>query len=220
MGKFKLEDVEKLLVECHRCCCVCHRFCGVKIEMDHIIQQADSGPDTYENAIPLCFECHAEVHSYNPKHPRGRKFQPEELRGHRNQWLAICKDSPEIFRRGSIARAEVGPLQSLIDELEFNEAVASVSPAQGHFCPFKERQFLEAVRAGSIAVLRDELKRSINDAYLQMGKANHVLDVMASQTAPAMLNELKHQASESTKKAQTPIQIAKQELLEFLSSEG
>ena len=43
MGKFKPEDVEKLLVACHRCCCVCHRFCGVKIELDHIIQQADGG---------------------------------------------------------------------------------------------------------------------------------------------------------------------------------
>jgi len=89
MGKFKDEDVEKLLVACHRCCCVCHRFCGVKMEIDHITQQADEGPSTYENAIPVCLECHAEIHSYNPRHPRGRKFQPGELRAHRDQWLSI-----------------------------------------------------------------------------------------------------------------------------------
>jgi hypothetical protein len=112
MGKFKDEDVEKLLVACHRSCCVCHRFCGVKMEIDHIIQQADEGPGTYENAIPVCLECHAEIHSYNPRHPRGRKFQPGEVRAHRDQWLSICKEHLEIFRRGSVARAEVGPLQS------------------------------------------------------------------------------------------------------------
>jgi hypothetical protein len=155
MGKFKEEDAQRLLVACHRCCCVCHRFCGVKIELDHIIQQADNGPDTYENAIPVCFECHAEIHSYNPKHPRGRKFQPDELRAHREQWLTMCKEHPEIFRRSSFARAEVGPLQSLIDELEFNEAVMASAPGQGQFCQFKERQFLEAIRTGSLATLQD-----------------------------------------------------------------
>ena len=153
MGKFKAEDVEKLLVACHRCCCVCHRYCGVKMEIDHIIQQAEDGPDTYENAISVCFECHAEIHSYNPKHPRGRKFQPDELRGHRDQWISICKEHPEIFRSGSFTRAEVGPLQSLIDELEFNEAVTAVPSGQDQFCLFKEKQFLEAIESRA-ALLR------------------------------------------------------------------
>src|ERR1700732_2746446 len=105
MGKFKGSEFEKLLAACHRCCCVCHRYCGVKMEIDHIIPQGDRGPGTYENAIPVCFECHAEIHSYNLNHPRGRKFQPDELRAHRDQWLTICKEYPEIFRRASFARA-------------------------------------------------------------------------------------------------------------------
>src|SRR5580700_3197691 len=178
MGKFKPEDVETLLVACHRCCCVCHRFCGVKIEIDHIIQQADEGPDPPENAIPVCVECHAEIHSYNTRHPRGRKFQPNELRGHREQWLAICKNRPEIFLRRSIARAEVGPLQSLIDELEFNEAVSATPSGEDQFCLFKERQFLEVIRTGSIAMLQDDLKQSINAAYVQMGQANQLVNTL------------------------------------------
>jgi len=40
---------------------------------------------------------HAEIHSYNDKHPRGRKFRPEELHGHKEQWLEICEKQPEIF---------------------------------------------------------------------------------------------------------------------------
>jgi len=215
MGKFKGPEFEKLLAACHRCCCVCHRFCGVKMEIDHIVPQADEGPDTYENAIPVCFECHAEIHSYNLDHPRGRKFQPAELR---DQWLSICRERPEIFRSGSVARAEVGPLQSLIDELEFNEAVTSVPPGQDQFCPFKERQFLEAIRTGSIAVLQDELKRSITEAYVQMGQSNHLLNALANQQHPSMLGELGQRALLSISKARQPIQRAKQELLKFLSN--
>jgi HNH endonuclease len=220
MGKFKGPEFERLLAACHRCCCICHRFCGVKMEIDHIIQQAEKGPDTYENAIPVCFECHAEIHSYNLNHPRGRKFQPDELRAHREQWLTICKEHPEIFRRGSFARAEVGPLQSLIDELEFNEAVATAPSGPDQFCLFKERQFLEAVRAGSVATLQDGLKRSINEAYVQMGQTNHLLNSMASQTHPSMLYELGQRAAISISKARQPIHSAKQELLKFLGSES
>jgi len=59
----------------------------VKIETDHIIPEADGGGDEIENAIPVCFECHAEIHSYNGRHPRGRKFLPDELRAHKALWL-------------------------------------------------------------------------------------------------------------------------------------
>lgn len=71
---FERDEVSDLLARCHRRCCVCHRFCGVKMETDHIIPTEDGGDDSIENAIPVCFECHAEIHSYNDSHPRGRKF--------------------------------------------------------------------------------------------------------------------------------------------------
>ena len=95
--EFKQAEVEDLLVKCHRRCCVCHRFCGVKIEVDHINPAAEEGSGDISNAIPLCFECHAEVHHYNPKHPKGRRFSPGELRAHRDQWLSLCANRPEIF---------------------------------------------------------------------------------------------------------------------------
>jgi hypothetical protein len=47
--------------------------------------------DTLENCIPLCFECHAEVGSYNAEHPKGRKFSPAELGKHRDAWFAQVK---------------------------------------------------------------------------------------------------------------------------------
>ncbi len=71
---FQRNVVEELLVSCHRYCCVCHKFCGSKIEIHHIVPRSEGGEDTFENAIALCFDCHAEIGAYNPKHPKGRKF--------------------------------------------------------------------------------------------------------------------------------------------------
>ena len=59
--EFRPEEIETLLVACHRRCCMCHRFCGVKMEIDHIEGAAMDTSGDIANAIPLCFECHAEV---------------------------------------------------------------------------------------------------------------------------------------------------------------
>jgi hypothetical protein len=68
-------------------------------------------------------------------------------------------------------------------------------------------------------MLQDELKRSINDAYVQMGKANQVLNALASRTHPGMLSDLEHRVGASIVQAKPSIQSAKRELLKFLSSE-
>jgi len=157
---FPRDQVDELLKACHRRCCICHRFCGVKIETDHIIPAADGGPDDIDNAIPVCFECHAEIHSYNPRHPRGRKFRPEELKGHKEQWLELCKSRPEMFINAA-RDSDVGPLQALIDELEFDVVVSEYSSYDTVGCLFFDDQFRRAIREGAIATLREDLKKQI-----------------------------------------------------------
>src|SRR5437773_11713365 len=124
-----------MLVACHRRCCICHRFCGVKMELDHIIPQGEKGSDDIENAISVCFECHAEIHLYNDKHPRGRKYHSDELRQHKEQWLNICSDYPQALTdcRGP---EDVGPLQALIDELDFNSEIVRRTEAEEIGAPF------------------------------------------------------------------------------------
>jgi hypothetical protein len=90
---FSSDIVEKALVASNRCCCICHKSCGTKIELHHIVQKADDGDDIFENCIPLCFDCHAEVASYNPHHPKGRKFTKGELIKHRDTWYAKVANS-------------------------------------------------------------------------------------------------------------------------------
>ncbi len=93
-GKTVTEDA---LVACGRHCCVCHKFCGTKIELHHIIQTKDDGEDTFDNCIPLCFDCHADVKSYNPKHPKGKKFTESELKRHRDNWYKKVESSIGVF---------------------------------------------------------------------------------------------------------------------------
>jgi HNH endonuclease len=88
----------RALVACGRCCCICHKFCGIKIECHHIVQEANGGPNTIENCIPLCFDCHADMLSYDDNHPKGTKYRPEELRFHRDSWFTkVCTARPADY---------------------------------------------------------------------------------------------------------------------------
>ncbi len=82
---------EDILVASARHCCVCHRYKGVKIEIHHILPKHKGGLDTFENAIPLCFDCHSDAGHYNSKHPKGTKFSIEELKKHKKNWFNIVK---------------------------------------------------------------------------------------------------------------------------------
>lgn len=84
---------DSVFVKCKRSCCICHKFCGTKMELHHIKQASLGGPDTEENCIPLCFDCHADVKAYNPKHPKGHSYSEQELIKHRENWYNKVKNS-------------------------------------------------------------------------------------------------------------------------------
>jgi hypothetical protein len=218
--RFSQKDVDALLTACHRRCCICHRFCGVKIETDHIVPRDEGGPSTIENAIAVCFECHAEIHSYNDRHPRGRKFRPEELLRQKEQWLEICNTRPNIFVT-KFSTAEVGPLQALIDELEFNMDVTNNSSADRLGCLFLEEQFRKAIGSGSIATLREELKRDLIGAYVAIGRANQRIAAAVGHTGKSdPLQESLYKAFGSIAECSGPIKKAHLALLTFLGSES
>lgn len=216
---FPRKMVDDLLVQCRRRCCVCHRFCGVKIETDHIVPVANGGPDTIDNAIPVCFECHAEIHSYNDKHPRGRKFTPDELRRHKEQWLELCKDKPEMFLQAKRV-TDVGPLQALIDELEFNWIVSQHINPDALGCPFLEEQFRRAIREGAIATVKDQLKTAILEAYAAIGRANNQISgIMVHGPGSEPWGNAVNQARKCLIEAAPQISAARDALLSFLGSE-
>lgn len=87
---------DQALVLCRRQCCVCHKKCGLNIELHHIEDEASGGASGLENCIPLCFDCHAHAGHYNVKHPRGTKFSPSELRRHRDNWYRVVKEGTAV----------------------------------------------------------------------------------------------------------------------------
>jgi hypothetical protein len=217
--RFPQKDVDELLTACHRRCCICHRFCGVKIETDHMVPRDEGGQSTIDNAIAVCFECHAEIHSYNDRHPRGRKFRPEELRRHKEQWLDTCRTRPDIFT-ARFSAAEVGPLQALIDELEFNARVATNAMPDRLGCLFLEEQFRKAISTGSIATLRDDLKELLIEAYVAIGRANqHVSGAVGHTGKSDPLMESAQRAVKSVSACAEPIEKAHSALLGFLGAE-
>ena len=79
----------RVLVAAARHCCVCHRYKGLNIEVHHIKQESESEDNSFENAIALCFDCHADAGHYNSGHPRGTKLSASELRRARDTWFEI-----------------------------------------------------------------------------------------------------------------------------------
>ncbi|MGO9020866.1 MAG: HNH endonuclease [Syntrophobacteraceae bacterium] len=94
--EFHPSVVESVLIKCRRHCCVCGQWCGQKIEVHHI---GSSDDDSEDNAIALCFDCHADVGHYNPKHPKGRKYSISELKKLRDltysKYSQIIPDIPK-----------------------------------------------------------------------------------------------------------------------------
>lgn len=88
LGANKVE----VLKLCKRHCALCERYVGMKMEVHHIIQKRNGGSDDIDNLIPLCFDCHAEVGSYNKNHPKGNKYSPEELKYRRDSVYEKVKE--------------------------------------------------------------------------------------------------------------------------------
>lgn len=222
---FPRKAVDELLVACHRRCCICHRFCGFKMELDHMEQRAHGGLDDINNAIPVCFECHAEIHLYNDQHPRGRKYRSEELRLHKEQWLELCRSSAAVLAALPL-QTDVGPLQALIDELEFNTTVAnqsiSSSAGDGKFgAPFEVAQFNRCISEGAVSLLETEVKDLLFRAYVAMKRANGLLHSaysLAPGTAggrPVVTND----AKEAFKEATGHIHPALEKIRQYISHE-
>ena len=212
---FDRKEVSSLLARCHRRCCICHRFCGVKMETDHIVPRDDGGVDEIENAIPVCLECHAEIHCYNDKHPRGRKFTADELREHKKQWLSICETKPDVLV-SQPREDSVGPLSSLIDELEYN-----LSACQSEFrgAALRDGQFEKAIEAGAISVVDESLKSALYEAYAKVTQVNARVsaetnqDVKMKSQGTATMN-----ANEALRDAPDKIKAAHDQLLAFLGA--
>jgi hypothetical protein len=83
---------DEVFTKSARHCSVCHRFKGLNLEIHHIVPKNDSGQDTFDNAICLCFDCHADAGHYFAGHPKGSRVTPNELIRQRDEWYLIVQE--------------------------------------------------------------------------------------------------------------------------------
>jgi len=212
---FDRDQVADLLAKCHRRCCICHRFCGFKMETDHIKPTGEGGKDDIDNALPVCFECHSEIHCYNTDHPRGRRFTERELRTHKEQWLKICENNPGIFSQ-PFQSSYAGPLNSLIDELEYN-----IKACECLGSSLSISQFDEALRRGAISLLEPDLKDKINSAYSETSRLNQLFYAFLneSQKESLLYGYNRKEIKEKTPTTIAAIKEAHDSLLSFLQKD-
>lgn len=146
---FPEADVARLLADCKRHCCVCLRWCGARIHLHHIIPRAENGPDEIDNAIPVCLDCHAEIES---RSNMGRHFTQTELREHKRRWLEVCQDRPDILVHAT-RRAETGPIEALMSELEYNRVLVTGDDHRNDFATLAANQFDRAIAGNALASL-------------------------------------------------------------------
>jgi len=80
--------IDDLLARTGRMCAVCQYRHGVQVH--HIVPRHAGGSDDASNAIPLCPNCHSEVHaSYAPGRTT-RIYSEQELRGHLQRTIELA----------------------------------------------------------------------------------------------------------------------------------
>lgn len=94
---------DKALLAAARHCCVCRRYKGALLEVHHITPQSEGGADDLENAIALCFDCHAWAGHYFAKHPKGCKYSPDHLREAKKLWHAKVETGNVSLPTGELA---------------------------------------------------------------------------------------------------------------------
>src|SRR5260221_2670404 len=107
----------------HFSCCLCH---SLGVEIHHIVPEGESGPDSEENAAPLCPSCH-ETYGANLQK---RKFIKEA----RDFWYELCErryaaDAAQLDRIFAVVQnaATKDDLQNLVSKFsDFQQRVNEV----------------------------------------------------------------------------------------------
>jgi 5-methylcytosine-specific restriction endonuclease McrA len=85
---FAQRVVDNLLARTGRMCAVCNRLHGVQVH--HIVMRSEGGSDDESNAIPLCPNCHDEVHAQHAPGRTTRVYTENELRQHLHRTVDLA----------------------------------------------------------------------------------------------------------------------------------
>lgn len=129
---------EDALVACSRCCSICHKFCGTKIEVHHIQEVSEGGDNSADNAIPLCFDCHADMRSYDYNHPKGNKYSQPELKRHRDNWYDKIRGNIGVADRQAVVETDKRVYEIVVSVLPWNGSIDFIRTNNFAGFPFQE----------------------------------------------------------------------------------
>ena len=128
---FPLKVRIEALIACQRHCSLCQERKHTRLQCHHITPQADGGADTFENCIPLCPDCHAEVLAFNPRHPfGGTPYHKVELIRRRDDWYALVRRRSEDLA----TRLNRSPVAYPENKAMSGNAAFDYSNHDGYFC--------------------------------------------------------------------------------------
>lgn len=85
-------------------CCFCQTF---GIDVHHIIPESEGGPSTFDNAAPLCQNCHDRYGD----NPQKRKL----IRETRDWWYNKCK---ELFKSPTYDPDQLSKIETKLEDIE------------------------------------------------------------------------------------------------------
>ncbi|HBB86697.1 MAG TPA: hypothetical protein DC047_03670 [Blastocatellia bacterium] len=171
---FPPKIAEQALINSGRHCSICHKFCGSKMELHHIEQRADGGEDSYDNCLPVCFDCHADVKSYNERHPKGRKYSVGELKAHRDNWYRKVASSTGPVVDSTYVELDRKTFKEIIEKLQgsIRDYVCEHDYANSFYqdwhsglndflnsAKLPENEFFDAEMEGIRATLREDIRK-------------------------------------------------------------
>jgi len=79
-------------------CCLCRERVALTLDFHHIIPISEYGPDTEENLVVVCPNCHRAIEV--ARRAGLRTYTPEQLRDCKRRWIELCRrDEPATDRR-------------------------------------------------------------------------------------------------------------------------
>jgi len=109
----------KACKKAHFRCVICH---NPFVEVHHIKLESEGGPNTLDNAAPLCAGCHDDYGN----NPSKRK----QIRGMRDLWYDICEKRyaksdievyeklNELYETTKIVKEDQGKVQEILEEIK------------------------------------------------------------------------------------------------------
>lgn len=91
---FPPHEVDELLARTGRMCAICKR--PHRVQVHHITPKSEGGSDDISNAIPLCPNCHDEIHAGYSPGVVTRSYTEAELRRHLEETIQLARREAQL----------------------------------------------------------------------------------------------------------------------------